>query len=83
MGKIILKILGWTVGTYAALNTAVIVWAYWGHICEESSNRMTVDEATNVSTVLATDFEILEEDIETARKWAGIALEPLKKAFSR
>ena len=83
MGKIILKILGWTVGTYAALNTAAIVWAYWGHLCEESSNRMTGDEATDLVTVCQTDAEILEEDFANARKWTSIAWDSLKEAFSR
>ena len=77
MGKIILKILGWTFGTYAVLNTAAIVWVYWGHLCEESSNRMTVGEAENPAA------ELLVEDLEAARKWTRMAWYYLKGAFSQ
>ena len=83
MGKIIFKVLGWTFGTYAVVNTAAICWLYWGHLCEESSNRLTVDEAADTSTVLQTDVEILEEDFANSLKWTGLARDSLKKAFSR
>ena len=83
MVKIIFKILGWTFGTYAVVNTAAIVWAYWGHLCEESANRMTVDEAADPSTVLQTDLEIMSEDFDNSIKWTHIAPDSLKGAFSR
>lgn len=83
MSKIIFKILGWTFGTYAVVNTVAVVWAYWGHLCEEGFDRMTIDEAEEPTTVLQTCFEVMREDFNNSIKWTRIALDPLKKAFSR